>query len=67
MVTRVRTLPVPISVGGIVLSDNSYKILCLRFLRKRSDGKPTETPEETLWCVASHEAREERRWGKYPV
>ena len=49
MVTRVRTLPVPISVGGIVLSDNSYKVLFLRFLRKGSHGKTVEIPDEMLW------------------
>ena len=66
MVTQVQTPPMPRSMGGIVLSENSHKVLSLRFLRKGSDGKPVETPEEMLWRVAYHVAREETRWGQVP-
>ena len=66
MVTQVQNPPMPNSVGGIVLAENSYKVLSLRFLRKGSDGKPIETPEEMLWRVAYHVAREEAHWEQDP-
>ena len=66
MVTQVQAPPMPTSVGGIVLSENSYKVLALRFLRKGSDGKPVETPDEMLWRVARHVAHEEATWGNDP-
>jgi ribonucleoside-diphosphate reductase alpha chain len=62
MVTQVQSPPMPTSVGGIVLSENSYKVLSLRFLRKGSDGNPVETPDEMLWRVAKHVARQEVQW-----
>jgi len=56
----------PKSVGGLVLSDNSYKVLSLPFLRKGSDGKPIKTLEEMLWRVPTHVARQEGQWGHDP-
>jgi hypothetical protein len=49
MVIQAQTPPMPTSVGGIVISDNSYKVLFLRFLRKGSHGKTVEIPDEMLW------------------
>ncbi|MBM3120735.1 MAG: ribonucleoside-diphosphate reductase, adenosylcobalamin-dependent, partial [Chloroflexi bacterium] len=66
MVTQIQSPPMPTCVGGIVLSENSYKVLSLRFLRKGSDGKPVETPDEMLWRVARHVARPEGEWGHNP-
>jgi len=56
MATQIQTPPMPTSVGGVILSKNSYKVLCLCFLRKRPDGKPVETPDEMPWREATHVA-----------
>ncbi len=66
MVTQVQTPPMPGGMGDIVLSENSYKVLSLRFLRKGSDGKPVESPQEMLWRVAYHVAQVESLWGQDP-
>jgi hypothetical protein len=66
MATQIQTPPMPTCVGGVILSKNSYKVLCLCFLRKRPDGKPVETPDEMLWREATHVARGRSQWGEMP-
>ena len=39
MVTQIQAPPMPHGMGGIVLSENSQKVLSLRFLRKGPDGR----------------------------
>lgn len=66
MVTQIQAPPMPQGMGGIVLSENSQKVLSLRFLRKGPDGRPVESPEEMLWRVACHVATVESQWGGDP-
>ena len=66
MVTQIQAPPMPQGMGGIVLSDNSHKVLSLRFLRKGPDGQPVESPEEMLWRVACHVASVESQWEGEP-
>ena len=66
MVTQTQAPPMPEGMGGMVLSENSHKVLSLRFLRKGPDGQPVESPEEMLWRIAYHVAAVEAKWGVQP-
>ena len=51
----------PIPAGA--LSQNARTVLQKRYLVKDERGKPTETPEELFWRVASVVAEADRRYG----
>ena len=51
----------PIPAGA--LSQNARTVLEKRYLIKDERGKPTETPEELFWRVASVVAEADRRYG----
>jgi ribonucleoside-diphosphate reductase alpha chain len=47
----------------IHLSPNALKVLKRRYVRRGSDGEPTETVEGVFWRVARHVAAVESEWG----
>jgi len=54
--------PLPESIPGIELSENSHQVLTRRYLRKGDDGTPLETVDEMFWRVAYHVAMVEEIW-----
>jgi len=50
--------------NGFVLSENARKVLERRYLKKDSDGKVVETPEEMFRRVARHVAKAEAHYGE---
>ena len=66
MVTQIETPPMPTSVGGIVLSENSHRVLSLRFLREGLDGMSVESLDEMPRRDASHISRRHPWWAEMP-
>ncbi|HEU4562000.1 MAG TPA: vitamin B12-dependent ribonucleotide reductase [Longimicrobium sp.] len=56
-------LVAPADLPRAELSDNARIVLAKRYLKKDSNGKPTETPEEMFWRVAITIARADRAYG----
>ena len=50
-------------VGLATLSANARTVLAKRYLVKDRTGKPTETPEELFWRVATVVAEADARYG----
>jgi len=50
-------------VGLATLSANARTVLAKRYLVKDQTGKPTETPEELFWRVATVVAEADARYG----
>ena len=61
--TLLPTPPIPDDLPAINLSENSYQVLCMRYVRKGDHGELVETPEELFWRVAYHIAKVEEKWG----
>jgi len=57
------TPPLPEGLPVAELSENSYKVLTRRYIRKGDNGELVETPEEMFWRVAYHVAKVEEKWG----
>ena len=49
--------------GPVGLTQNARTVLEKRYLVKNSSGKPTETPEDMFWRVATVVAEADRRYG----
>src|SRR5215213_2331813 len=49
--------------GPVTLSQNARTVLEKRYLVKDKSGKPTETPEDMFWRVATVVAEADRRYG----
>src|SRR5215213_3682678 len=56
-------LPSQPPVGPAALSQNARTVLEKRYLVKDKSGKPTETPEDMFWRVATVVAEADRRYG----
>ena len=56
-------LPSKPPVGPAALSQNARTVLEKRYLVKDASGKPTETPEDMFWRVATVVAEADRRYG----
>ena len=56
------TPPIPDGLPSVELSENSYQVLCMRYIRKGGQGELIETPEELFWRVAYHVAKVEEKW-----
>ena len=56
-------LPSKPSSGPADLSQNARTVLEKRYLVKDASGKPTETPEDMFWRVATVVAEADRRYG----
>ncbi len=56
-------LPLQPPVGPAALSQNARTVLEKRYLVKDKSGKPTETPEDLFWRVATVVAEADRRYG----
>ncbi len=56
-------LPVTPPASPASLSQNARTVLEKRYLVKDKSGKPTETPEEMFWRVATVVAEADRRYG----
>ena len=54
-------LPLQPPVGPAALSQNARTVLEKRYLVKDKSGKPTETPEDMFWRVATTVAEADRR------
>ncbi len=54
--------PTPPS-GPVTLSQNARTVLAKRYLVKDERGKPTESPEDLFWRVATVVAEADRRYG----
>ena len=50
-------------IGLATLSANARTVLAKRYLVKDKTGKPTETPEELFWRVATIVAEADARYG----
>lgn len=48
------TLPMPVDIDPVLLTENARQVLIRRYVRRGSDGKPIETVEEMFWRVAYH-------------
>src|SRR5918993_4043931 len=57
------TLPLNPPSGPVTLSQNARTVLAKRYLIKDAKGKPTESPEELFWRVATVVAEADRRYG----
>jgi len=49
--------------NGVDLSENARRVLAKRYLRKDSNGRNIETPEQMFKRVAHHIARAEKKYG----
>ncbi|MHB8838627.1 MAG: ribonucleotide reductase N-terminal alpha domain-containing protein, partial [Gemmatimonadaceae bacterium] len=56
-------LPVNPPASPDTLSANARTVLEKRYLVKDKSGKPTETPEDMFWRVATVVADADRRYG----
>jgi ribonucleoside-diphosphate reductase alpha chain len=56
-------LPSKPPAGPIDLSPNAITVLTKRYLVRDASGKPTETPEQLFWRVATVVADADRRYG----
>jgi ribonucleoside-diphosphate reductase alpha chain len=56
-------LPAKPPAGPVSLSQNARTVLEKRYLVRDATGKPTESPEELFWRVASVVAEADRRYG----
>src|ERR1044072_3072362 len=58
-------MPLPSSPppGDVTLTQNARTVLEKRYLIKNEKGKPTETPEDLFWRVASVVAEADERYG----
>src|SRR5215203_3044829 len=56
-------LPSKPPVGPVGLTQNARTVLEKRYLVKDSSGKPTETPEDMFWRVATVVSEADRRYG----
>ena len=58
-------MPIPAAppVGHAQLNQNARTVIEKRYLIKDAKGKPTETPEDMFWRVASNVAEADRRYG----
>ena len=58
-------MPIPAAppVGNAELNQNARTVIEKRYLIKDAKGKPTETPEDMFWRVASNVAEADRRYG----
>jgi ribonucleoside-diphosphate reductase alpha chain len=56
-------LVAPADLPRAELSDNARIVLAKRYLKKDSNGKPVETPEEMFWRVALTIAQADRAYG----
>jgi len=56
-------LPSKSPAGPAALSQNARTVLEKRYLVKDASGKPTETPEDMFWRVATVVAEADRRYG----
>ena len=57
------SLPTTPPTAAATLSQNARTVLEKRYLVKDAAGKPTETPEEMFWRVATVVAEADRRYG----
>ena len=53
----------PAGLPSIEMSDNARKVFLKRYVRRKPDGSPAETIDETFWRVAYHVARAEEAYG----
>ena len=49
--------------GDVTLTQNARTVLEKRYLIKNEKGKPTETPEDLFWRVATVVAEADGRYG----
>ena len=59
-VDKTQTPPVPEGSRSVELTENSYQVFKRRYMRRDSEGQPTETVEGTFWRVAYHVAAAEK-------
>jgi ribonucleoside-diphosphate reductase alpha chain len=59
---RLAAPPLPEGLKRVELSDNARTVLTKRYVRRDSEGKPSETVEQMFWRVAYHIALAEREW-----
>jgi ribonucleoside-diphosphate reductase alpha chain len=55
------TLPASAPSGPVTLSSNARTVLAKRYLVKDATGKPTESPEDLFWRVATVVAEADAR------
>lgn len=56
------TPPLPAGLPQVELSENSFQVLSMRYIRKGENGEITETPEEMFWRIAYHISKVEAAW-----
>jgi len=56
------TPPLPAGLPLVELSENSFQVLSMRYIRKGENGELAETPEEMFWRIAYHIAKVEAAW-----
>lgn len=61
------TPPLPDGARKVDLTENARQVFSRRYVRRGSDGSPTETVEETFWRVAYHVAKVEESWGNNAI
>jgi ribonucleoside-diphosphate reductase alpha chain len=52
----------PADLPAAQLTDNARQVLIKRYVRRGTDGQPSETVEEMFWRVAYHIAAVEEQW-----